>query len=203
MPKSEKKSRMKQSRKSKRIMKGGQLTQAQEEHLIQTNEFTQEQIDYINNNNISIDDINQAITEYQTNPHELIIKRAKQIRQQNNLNVSGDSSVMSIIDPNDLNGVENDDIPQDPGHVDDIPQDPGHVNDMNISDDDTSFESIGSQDGGKRRTKKRRNIYKKSRKNIKQKGGICYGNGVGANNYDPNYSIYNTNLLKLFPYKPQ
>jgi hypothetical protein len=35
----------------------------------------------------------------------------------------------------------------------------------------------------------------------KQRGGTCYGNGVGANNYDPNYSIFNTNLLKLFPYK--
>jgi hypothetical protein len=33
------------------------------------------------------------------------------------------------------------------------------------------------------------------------RGGMCYGNGVGANSYDPNYSIYNTNMLKLFPYK--
>jgi hypothetical protein len=32
---------------------------------------------------------------------------------------------------------------------------------------------------------------------------MCYGNGVGANSYDPNYSIYNTNMLKLFPYKAQ
>ena len=43
---------------------------------------------------------------------------------------------------------------------------------------------------------------KKGKKSTrKQRGGTCYGNGVGANNYDPNYSIYNTNLLKLFPYK--
>lgn len=33
------------------------------------------------------------------------------------------------------------------------------------------------------------------------KGGTCYGRGVGSSNYDPNYSIYNTNMLKLFPYK--
>ena len=39
-------------------------------------------------------------------------------------------------------------------------------------------------------------------KNRKQRGGMCYGNGVGANSYDPNFSIHNTNLLKLFPYKP-
>lgn len=36
----------------------------------------------------------------------------------------------------------------------------------------------------------------------KQNGGRCYGTGVGANSYNPNFSIYNTNLLKLSPYKP-
>ena len=30
-----------------------------------------------------------------------------------------------------------------------------------------------------------------------------FGNGYGANCNDPNYSIYNTNLLKLFPYNPR
>jgi hypothetical protein len=54
--------------------------------------------------------------------------------------------------------------------------------------------------------------HKKSKKRISNKnrrksyrrirGGTCYGRGVGANNFDPNYTIYNTNLLKLFPYKP-
>ena len=36
----------------------------------------------------------------------------------------------------------------------------------------------------------------------KQRGGVCYGNGVGANSNDPNFSIYNTRELELFPYKP-
>jgi hypothetical protein len=56
--------------------------------------------------------------------------------------------------------------------------------------------------GGRRRrrtTKKRRG--KKSKKTRKQRGGMCFGNGVGSNNFDPNNSIYNTNMLKLFPYK--
>ena len=70
---------------------------------------------------------------------------------------------------------------------------------VNTTEEDISF-------GGKRRRKitKKRHEKKtrKTRKNRrKQRGGICYGNGVGANNYDPNYSIYNTNMLKLFPYK--
>ena len=49
----------------------------------------------------------------------------------------------------------------------------------------------------KKRTHKNRRVH---RKNLK--GGMCFGNGVGANTNDPNYSIYNTNELKLFPYKP-
>jgi hypothetical protein len=37
----------------------------------------------------------------------------------------------------------------------------------------------------------------------RQKGGMCFGNGVGANTYDPNFSIYNTRELSLFPYAPK
>ena len=41
------------------------------------------------------------------------------------------------------------------------------------------------------------------KKSKKMKGGRqLYGTGYGANCHDPNYSIYNTNELKLFPYKP-
>lgn len=42
---------------------------------------------------------------------------------------------------------------------------------------------------------------KKTRKTkSSQRGGTCYGSGVGANSYDPNFSIYNTRQLELFPY---
>lgn len=53
--------------------------------------------------------------------------------------------------------------------------------------------------GKKHRTTKRRNA--KRNKTHKQKGGACYGNGIGANSYDPNFSIYNTRELDLFPYR--
>ena len=45
---------------------------------------------------------------------------------------------------------------------------------------------------------------RKSRKmrGRKQRGGMRYGTGVGANCFEPNYSIYNTPALTLFPYKP-
>jgi hypothetical protein len=51
-----------------------------------------------------------------------------------------------------------------------------------------------------RKTSKNRNKRKTYKKKII--GGQRYGTGVGSNCYDPNLSIFNTNLLKLFPYKP-
>jgi hypothetical protein len=52
-----------------------------------------------------------------------------------------------------------------------------------------------------RTTTGRSSSNKKTRKTkSSQRGGTCYGNGVGANSYDPNFSIYNTRQLELFPY---
>lgn len=65
-----------------------------------------------------------------------------------------------------------------------------------------------------RRTHKRRKssrktggrIIKGSRRYSRSRklagGGVRFGNGIGSNCNDPNQSIFNTNLLKLFPYKP-
>ena len=36
----------------------------------------------------------------------------------------------------------------------------------------------------------------------KQRGGTCYGTGVGRTSTENNFSVFNTNQLKLFPYKP-
>ena len=47
----------------------------------------------------------------------------------------------------------------------------------------------------KTRKYKHRHNRKMSRRH--RKGG----QNIGANTCDPNYSIYNTNFLKLFPYK--
>jgi len=61
------------------------------------------------------------------------------------------------------------------------------------------------QDGGKRKKSKKRRTKKNKTKKQKHriKGGAMFGNGYGANCNDPNYNIYNTNLLKLFPYSPK
>ena len=58
------------------------------------------------------------------------------------------------------------------------------------------------------KTKTRRRTMRNKRRtqhrqfSRKQRGGNCFGRGVGANTGDPNFSIYNTPALKLFPYKP-
>jgi hypothetical protein len=56
------------------------------------------------------------------------------------------------------------------------------------------------------KTRNNRRKFKKNNKRTRRRrnlrGGTCYGSGVGANNYDPNFSIYNTKELQLFPYKP-
>jgi hypothetical protein len=54
----------------------------------------------------------------------------------------------------------------------------------------------------KKYTRKYRNKKTRHSRRNKQKGGACYGSGVGSNDYDPNFSIYNTRELQLFPYKP-
>jgi hypothetical protein len=55
---------------------------------------------------------------------------------------------------------------------------------------------------GRGKTRKHRKGKKGRTGKRGQRGGTCYGNGVGANSYDPNFSIYNTQELQLFPYKP-
>jgi hypothetical protein len=62
----------------------------------------------------------------------------------------------------------------------------------------------GRRSRGRRRRSRKHKFRKSGRKmrSRKLKGGACYGNGVGANAFDPNNSIYNTRELQLFPYKP-
>ena len=61
----------------------------------------------------------------------------------------------------------------------------------------------------KRKSTIRRQMIKKiknkktcNNRKHKKGGATMYGTGYGANCNDPNLSIFNTNLLKLFPYRP-
>ncbi len=58
-----------------------------------------------------------------------------------------------------------------------------------------------------RRQKHKKMKYRRTKRNNRKRskrirgGNRIGGNNIGANCNDPNFSIYNTNLLKLFPYK--
>jgi hypothetical protein len=75
------------------------------------------------------------------------------------------------------------------------------MSDGSLSSISFGDQSFASEHGGKKYKRKTSRKGIKNRKSRKQRGGTCYGNGVGANSYDPNYSIYNTNMLNLFPYR--
>ena len=138
-----------------------------------------------------------------------------------NLDMGNDDSFQSqgSLHLSDLNTNNNSGYttePSDFGDLDSIPPDESnimdmdqslHLSDLNTSDNSGYTTGADELFGGKKRRRSTKKRYgkkgRKTRKNRrhKQRGGICYGNGVGSNSYDPNYSIYNTNMLKLFPYK--
>ena len=54
----------------------------------------------------------------------------------------------------------------------------------------------------RRKTFRRKyNYSRKARKHTRKSRRLRGGQNIGANCSDPNYSIFNTNFLKLFPYK--
>lgn len=176
----------KRMRKSKKYMRGGDLTQEDQETL-RGHQFNDHEITNLNQLNIPMNIINEAIAYYHDNSHQIIINIAKQLNENDVQNDSGNAS--SLLHDSDLQAdnnlnVSDDNIPAIP-HADNDIHDLGDS--VNTTFGDESF------NGGKRRRHR-------SKKN-KMRGGRCYGNGIGSNSYDPNYSIYNTNMLKLFPYK--
>ena len=54
----------------------------------------------------------------------------------------------------------------------------------------------------KKRVIKTRVRTRRKQRGGKQRGGTCYGTGVGRTSTENNFSVFNTNQLKLFPYKP-
>ena len=205
-----------------RKMRGGAYSQTEIQEL-QTNGLTEEQIQSLQEMNVSFNNVMFKVNQLsgQIPADELSEQVMIEIFNEN---IFGNSNEDAI--PHADNDIHDMDVSFN-GDDDSL-----HLSDLNVTQDsmrtnttvpDESFnnsqmsngsasslfsegESFASEIGGKRRRKKsQRKIKKgrKGRKSRKQKGGMCYGNGVGANSLDPNYSIYNTNMLKLFPYKTQ
>jgi len=85
--------------------------------------------------------------------------------------------------------------------VNENPKGHNHAKNSNSSTDIEEERFSDVPFNSNRTTTGRSSSNKKTRKTkSSQRGGTCYGNGVGANSYDPNFSIYNTRQLELFPY---
>jgi hypothetical protein len=181
------------------------------------NPFTPEELmqslhDTINNNNNNInadnidnnnDDLNlSGISNNSDDSHELDNLDTSFIGNEDSMNTTSDNS--NIL--NDSNFNNNYSLPSNDDSL--------HLSDLN--DDNSSYNTTREEEsfGGKKRKSLKKYTMKKKYKGIKknksikkhkrtQKGGTCYGRGVGANNYDPNFSIYNTRELQLFPYRPE
>ena len=196
------------SKRYSRKMRGGALD---EQELMQKG-FTAEQIaalhnygiDSMNLINMSLQQVNKQTGEPFT-PQELI----DSLNDVNN-EAENEDDVQEVVNqpPPEFNDVDD----YDNNHMNfnnmNFEQGPG----LNMQDlGPYSPKSVTEEPYGGRRMRKslrrrsRNHKFRKSGRKMrsrKQRGGMCYGNGVGANAFDPNNSIYNTRELTLFPYKP-
>ena len=178
----------KSTKRSARKMVGGDFSQEEAQQLLDMG-FTQDDIQILSNTGVGLNIIQMSLNQVNpaTNapftPQELIQSVNEANEEMENLDEGAAVPNQENIAPG-ANHFEE----QGPGlNMEDLgPYSPRSVTEM----------------GGRRRKTRKGRKGRKSRKSRKQRGGTCYGNGVGANNYDPNFSIYNTRELSLFPYKP-
>jgi hypothetical protein len=103
---------------------------------------------------------------------------------------------------NKLNSLQN---VRNLGHLDDFESDEEDESEPQWAGKKTNKRKSNKRKSNKRKSNKRKSNKRKSNKKSKKynkKGGAIYGTGVGSNCYDPNFSIYNTRELELFPYRP-
>ena len=203
-------------RKKTRKMVGGNFTQEENQQLLDMG-FTQADIQALSNTGLRLNIIQMSLTQVNPatgalfTPQELIQSINETNQELDQLDISGISNAsddehilndyyddsMNTTQENISNISNNDSLDNGSLHLSDL--DNFNNNSANTTREEVSF------GGRKRKTSRNYTRIRKGRKHVrktrKQRGGMCFGNGVGANSYDPNYSIYNTNMLKLFPYK--
>lgn len=208
------KNSMKRSKTSKKMYKQRGGTDFSPEQRVELMElgFTEEQIielsELLDNMN-AVDAINTIkISRVQINP----ISGQPNTPQEIIDSLQPENDIISDIGSD--NNSEQHNISIDSINLDDsYNSDSGNTTEADDSDGSLHLSDLEGGKTRKGRTKKSRKTRKsrkgKSRKmrgrkqrGHKQRGGARYGTGVGANNFDPNNSIYNTQELNLFPYKP-
>jgi hypothetical protein len=187
------KSYRKRNSKSYRKMVGGDFSQEETQQLLGLG-FSENDIVILSGTGVGLNIIQMSLNQINPatgapfTPQELIISVQEANNEIENLDIDA-------VVPNQENGVPDapyNDVPVVPvvNHFEE--QGPG----LNMEDLGPYSPRSVTEMGGKRRK------TRKVRKGRKQRGGMCFGNGVGANSYDPNFSIYNTRELTLFPYRP-
>lgn len=186
--------RRRQKKVKRRTMKGGALSQ-QEKTQLAGYGFTEYQLDALNDMNITFNEILQPTLVsinmhypdgFHGNPEDL-----EQIAE-------------GVYDEivNTPTQTANDDGTMDIAELEENSDDGRTTNATNSPNwsPNSSFGSIGGK-RHRRKTNKKKTCRRCKKSMKRQRGGQCYGNGVGANPNNPNFSIYNTNALQLFPYK--
>lgn len=216
----------KQRRHSRKYMKGGDYT-PQQLGVLQNSGFSQYQIQRFEDMGLTYEQIDQKIQEIMgegfSGNSDDFADEVEQALFQEHMNqgiphADDDEHHMDMDDEDSQNSLHLSDLQADSFVDDEDSQGSLHLSDLQADsfvdseDGYTTNEDESFVVGGirKRRTikkRKGRKTHKKhgrkhGRKTRRQRGGTCYGNGVGANSYDPNFSIYNTRELQLFPYKP-
>jgi hypothetical protein len=209
-------------RKRTRKMVGGAFTQEENQQLLGMG-FSQQDIEVLSNTGVGLNIIQISLTQVNPatgapfTPQELIQSVNEANEEINQLDISGISNASE--DDHNLDDSYNDSMntTSEETNLNDSnvfngnnnSQDSLHLSDLNVSADNGSTNTTMEDDsfGGRKRkaygkARKTRKGRKQGSKSRKQRGGMCFGNGVGANNYDPNFSIYNTRELTLFPYRP-
>jgi hypothetical protein len=213
------KNSMKRRKSSKKMYKQRGGTEFSPEQRVELMElgFTEQQIielsELLDNMN-AVDAINTIkISRVQINP----ISGQPNTPQEIIDSLQPENDIISDIGSD--NNSEQHNISIDSINLDDsYNSDSGNTTEADDSDGSLHLSDLEGGKTRKGRTKKSRKTRKsrkgKSRKmrgrkqrghkqrGHKQRGGARYGTGVGANNFDPNNSIYNTQELNLFPYKP-
>jgi len=197
-----------------RRMVGGAYSQSEKEQLI-NHGFAEDQINTLQEMNISFNNIITKVNQLMNNGPDVLTETDKRTIVEQIMIELLNENIFDSIPPanNDDHSFNNLDLSMDQSHgslhLSDLDNSRDSMDvDTSIADESqgtmTSFSenpSFLNETGGKKRRKKTNRKVRKGTKSRKQKGGTCFGNGVGANSFDPNFSIYNTRQLQLFPYK--
>lgn len=190
-----------QKRHRRRIMKGGSFTE-QELQQLQNSGFNQYQIDIFTDLGISFNEVIQKVNTIMNQGDDGFHGNSDDMTEQVMVELLNENQNTDQLEgiPHADDDLHNLDVSMDNSFESQGSLPLSDLNTSNMSGYTTSPDEFG---GRKLRRKSKKRLNKKGRKTRrrKQRGGMCFGSGVGANINDPNYSIYNTNMLKLFPYK--